>query len=286
MAGVNKNEGSGVRAGLFPGRVFSGLARPTAVTGAFVLGYLLLGAVLTVLLDGGSPVAVSVLADAGLAFAAFLYWRRRYYRPYREAREVLGLDEAFRWVETPSGFMNTARFVLWTFLLWYVFQFGAAWLLSRFGDAAVDARHAAAGASPGAYVFLAVVAAPVAEELFMRGVVMNLFMEHRSAAAGVVASSLLFGVMHGSATYLYFGTAMGFLLAAVYLETRRLWCCVLAHCALNALSLVMPVPSSGGAWFTVTALALNALALQSLWQSLSWDCLLADSGRCIYRARK
>jgi membrane protease YdiL (CAAX protease family) len=76
---------------------------------------------------------------------------------------------------------------------------------------------------------MGVVAAPVVEELFFRGFLLQRWARRWGTAPAVVASSALFAVLHGEwIGHFVFGVAM----AALYLRTRRLWMPMAAH-ALN-----------------------------------------------------
>ena len=74
------------------------------------------------------------------------------------------------------------------------------------------------------------------EELLFRGVILkNLLPFGRTTA--VLASALLFGVMHQNAGQLLYATVAGLALGYVFLRTGSFWCCVLIHFCNNFLSL-------------------------------------------------
>jgi uncharacterized protein len=81
-------------------------------------------------------------------------------------------------------------------------------------------------------VLMAVVAAPIVEEIFFRGFLLHRWARRWGTPGGVVASSALFAVLHGEwVGHFVFGVAM----AALYLRTRRLWIPILAHALNNAI---------------------------------------------------
>jgi len=82
-------------------------------------------------------------------------------------------------------------------------------------------------------VFLAVVIAPVWEEVFFRGICYPLFRGVRDRAFGLVATSLLFGLAHGHGPSLVPLTFLGLVLAVVYERTGKLGICIALHAVFN-----------------------------------------------------
>ena len=79
-------------------------------------------------------------------------------------------------------------------------------------------------------VFVAAVAAPIVEELFFRGILLHRWARRWGTGPAVVASSVLFAVLHGEwVGHFLFGVAM----CALYLRTRILWLPILAHSLSN-----------------------------------------------------
>ncbi len=74
------------------------------------------------------------------------------------------------------------------------------------------------------------------EELLFRGVVLKHLAPFGKTAA-VLASALLFGLMHQNAGQFFYATVAGLALGYVLLQTRSLWCCILVHFCNNFLSL-------------------------------------------------
>ncbi|MGZ5037214.1 MAG: CPBP family intramembrane glutamic endopeptidase [Usitatibacter sp.] len=79
-----------------------------------------------------------------------------------------------------------------------------------------------------------VLVAPIAEELFFRGYLLNLWIARRGIVFGVVASSIVFGAFHRQTAL--FAAPMGLLLALVYLRYDSLWPSILVHAAYNLLA--------------------------------------------------
>jgi membrane protease YdiL (CAAX protease family) len=84
----------------------------------------------------------------------------------------------------------------------------------------------------------AVVLAPVVEEMAIRGVMLPAWLQCRGVVVSVLASSALFGLMHG-AERLIMATVSGILFALLYLHYQSIWPGVLVHALHNLL--VQPV---------------------------------------------
>ena len=70
------------------------------------------------------------------------------------------------------------------------------------------------------------------EELLFRGVILNQLKPYGKGMA-IVASALLFGLMHMNPGQLLYATAAGLVLGAVYVKTNSLWLCILIHYSNN-----------------------------------------------------
>jgi membrane protease YdiL (CAAX protease family) len=94
----------------------------------------------------------------------------------------------------------------------------------------------ASSLNPLVTVLAVVVVAPIAEEVFFRGVVYNAWEREYGYRRALLGSALLFGIVHLS---LYnFGPIflLGLLLAYVYARTRSLLTVVAVHATFNAIS--------------------------------------------------
>jgi membrane protease YdiL (CAAX protease family) len=90
-------------------------------------------------------------------------------------------------------------------------------------------------------VFVAVVAAPFVEELFFRGILLHRWARRWGTGPAVVASSVLFAVLHGEwVGHFLFGVAM----CALYLRTRTLWLPIAAHALSNLAIALTTLPDA------------------------------------------
>lgn len=88
-----------------------------------------------------------------------------------------------------------------------------------------------------ALVLLAgVAAAPAAEELFFRGYVFNAYLAEKGAITAYVASSLIFGLVHGHVALLVAIFPMGLVLAHLYRRSGTILAPIIAHTVNNGFA--------------------------------------------------
>jgi membrane protease YdiL (CAAX protease family) len=98
--------------------------------------------------------------------------------------------------------------------------------------------------TPGAIavaVVAVVFAGPLAEELIFRGLVHRVFSRTWGPWPAIIASSLVFGLIHGEPWYLFGLVAVGLMLAFVWEATGSLTACWLAHAVHNGVSLAVMI---------------------------------------------
>jgi membrane protease YdiL (CAAX protease family) len=83
---------------------------------------------------------------------------------------------------------------------------------------------------------------PTIEELFTRGFLMFGFARQSGVAPALIASSVLFGLMHilGGPVPALYATAAGFLLGQLALSTRSVFPGIALHAAVNAVPVLLP----------------------------------------------
>jgi len=92
-----------------------------------------------------------------------------------------------------------------------------------------------------AFFFVAVLVAPVAEEVFFRGFLLPVFTDQWGFLRGASLVSLLFGISHAVPGALLPAFVSGLLFAWLYRRTGSLWNCCMAHGAQNALAFAVAV---------------------------------------------
>jgi hypothetical protein len=83
-----------------------------------------------------------------------------------------------------------------------------------------------------------VLAAPVVEEWFFRGLLMRRWSLKWGPRAGILGSSLVFGAVHVDVVG---GLAFGIVMCGLYVHSRSLWVPVIAHASNNALGWILVV---------------------------------------------
>jgi membrane protease YdiL (CAAX protease family) len=99
-------------------------------------------------------------------------------------------------------------------------------------------------------ILVAVVVAPIVEELVFRGVVLRSLAARWGTNAGIVASALVFGILHVGA---FGAVAFGIVMALVYLRTRTLLVPIACHVLHNGLVVLAGTVGPSGATLDVDA---------------------------------
>ena len=95
--------------------------------------------------------------------------------------------------------------------------------------------HAAARAGPLPFIlsFLGgAIFTPFGEEILFRGVIANALNRY-GVFAGVILSSVIFGLAHGVSVILPIAIMIGILSAILFRATGSIWPCVVLHCVYN-----------------------------------------------------
>jgi membrane protease YdiL (CAAX protease family) len=108
------------------------------------------------------------------------------------------------------------------------------------------ADAAVARADPTVLILALVLVAPVAEEIFFRGVVYNAWEREYGAVRAVWGSALLFAVIHGSLFALVPIFGLGIALALLYRATRSLPATIVLHASFNAITVTLALLARAG----------------------------------------
>lgn len=106
-----------------------------------------------------------------------------------------------------------------------------------------------------------VIAAPVAEEILFRGIILSRLGEAMPVAPAVLLSSLIFGLMHGQILWIAYAAFLGIILALVAVRTQSILATILLHIAFNIAGMLVPrmAPEFSGAVYMVIAAASAVL---------------------------
>ena len=105
-----------------------------------------------------------------------------------------------------------------------------------------DFPHSALGAAR--FLLVAVVMAPVFEEIVFRGFLFRGFANSWGWVWGALASAAIFGAAHLQLDVFLPLAALGFVLAWAYKKTGSLWTCITMHALFNLIAVVAWIVSS------------------------------------------
>jgi hypothetical protein len=213
---------------------------------AFILGNLLLGglayAAIAGTSDGGGRVVLGAIALDLVFLGSLILWLSK---AHRGSWAAIGIRATWRTLVIGAG----AGVLLYGVVASAV---GSAviWILERLSSAPVETPaqvpdDLTTAGSVGAIV-LAVVLAPVTEEVFFRGILYRSVRDRAGVAVGVAVSSLLFGAVHlvsadGASVWVLplVMTVTGVALALLYERSANLVVPVAAHVAFNAIGITL-----------------------------------------------
>lgn len=89
-----------------------------------------------------------------------------------------------------------------------------------------------------AFISTAIIA-PIAEEIYFRGLVYTRLAKGFGIYVGAAIASLVFGLMHGTVIWVIYASLLGLMLAFVFTKTRSLICSICTHMAFNAMNYIV-----------------------------------------------
>lgn len=112
-------------------------------------------------------------------------------------------------------------------------------------------------------IISAVIAAPVLEELFFRGMIYQRLRGYCNAVTAILISSAFFGLFHGNLVQFVYAFLIGCMLAFVYEKFKTIWAPVVFHVGANLLSVLITelLPESYMTVFTVFGAMLLCVIL-------------------------
>ncbi|MEO5986650.1 MAG: type II CAAX endopeptidase family protein [Candidatus Limnocylindria bacterium] len=118
---------------------------------------------------------------------------------------------------------------------------GIAWALERAGFVVEPqtAEQAIAVVEPWVVIVAIVILAPVAEEVFFRGIVFNAWLRERGRRWAFIGSAVLFAVIHVSVVALVPILLLGLALAWIYARTGSLLAPIVMHATVNGISVAL-----------------------------------------------
>lgn len=106
------------------------------------------------------------------------------------------------------------------------------------------AQNIAGGNAFGTFM-IAVLAAPVIEEILFRGIVFNAMRKFSPTWAAILMSSVLFGAYHFNAVQIVYAALMGIVAGIIYNKKKNLLFPVLVHFANNLITMLQDFAPAG-----------------------------------------
>ncbi len=232
-------------------------------------GLLLILAFLTAL--RGSPDATERMADTGLAllrhpatvaavsliacWAVMLYVREKAGVPFRELFPLRPVRLAL-WPPVVLTMLGLLIVLVEVDILLSMVLPPPTWFEESFAELL--------GGPVWAAVLAVVIVAPLTEELLFRGVILRGLLLHYSAPKAIIASSLLFGLVHLNPWQAVGAVVLGALFAWWYVRTRSLTLCIFGHAFNNLIPVLL---LNAGDWEPVSVVVSpqDSLELLPLW---------------------
>ncbi len=172
---------------------------------------------------GGGLTLTAYCIQFALATGAAMFYFRKRQRPL--------LRFGFRWYNAPL--------TLWGLVLVTAVGVVIEPLMELFPESLFDRLNEAVGRG-GITVLLLVVVAPLCEEIFFRGLVLEQVWRNRGTLWAVVASSLLFGLVHAPMwPQVVNAFAVGVILGYIYALSGSLIPVIIIHAVNNAAAYLM-----------------------------------------------
>lgn len=191
-----------------------------------LVAYVCVGAVL-IHWFGMDPVLATVLVDFAVAGLCGVYVYRYEPRVKGDGNSLTGVP---------------MKYMMWVMLVavWLFGQVTAAYVLEKTGDANfMEYQSALSGeASVWLSVLLTLVAAPLCEEMMLRGLVQDCW-SRINPWFGVLGSTVVFSMMHGTLVHLPSTFLMGLMAAVVYASTGCIWLSVALHVGYNGAASIL-----------------------------------------------
>lgn len=88
------------------------------------------------------------------------------------------------------------------------------------------------------FIIVITVIGPIMEELIFRKIIFGTLYRYFPFAVAAIASSLLFGFVHGDISFLLTYTAIGLFFCFLYWKTKRIFVSMIAHASMNSMAVV------------------------------------------------
>lgn len=164
-------------------------------------------------------------------FSMFFYWLILRIRkvPVRERLDLIPVSFRRSWPVIPLG-------ICLNLLITYAINLIpiSESVLSEYGESVSQLNMMTL---PG--LIMAVVMAPVVEEVLLRGLVFKSLLKSMPFAVALVLQAIAFGLMHGQILWMAYATLLGIVLGLVKKWYKSLFVCMMLHFSLNASNYIL-----------------------------------------------
>ena len=195
--------------------------------------------------------------------ALWIVWACR--RSGAGIRKLVGrVPDGYNWLPALGLLVVAGVFSIGT---WYITAYGLSRIAPGIVEGILEISEPAFADSivnGVMWAFIAVVLAPVLEEVLFRGILVNRWGMKWGVRTGIIVSSVLFGVCHLMDTA--GATAFGLIATVLYLQTRTLLIPIALHAANNVVFVLSELffPSEGPVEFAAELREIEAMALPGL----------------------
>ncbi len=82
-----------------------------------------------------------------------------------------------------------------------------------------------------------ILSTPILEEVLFRGLILKSFLKHYGTVKAILLSSVLFGLLHISATAILNAFIISIVISYIYIKTKSVWICIIAHSISNIIAI-------------------------------------------------
>ena len=228
--------------------------------------------------DNGQPRPVRATILVGLITIMYAFIARHYITEHMSKKWSAqhGADDTFR-VQPVTLSAKTFSFIaLATLLGWCIGQILAHTYYAIFGSTGFDVVSESFNSDNVILILiLAVLIAPISEEMLMRGVIYPMLRFRFSAYTACIVTACIFGLLHGNIVQFIVTIPLSILVAWVYELSRDVTYCALIHMIFNFTAMLIPV-----GW----VVELNPVAL-AVFVIITLPLLGVALRACVRRAR-
>jgi membrane protease YdiL (CAAX protease family) len=187
-----------------------------------------------------------LLQVAGMLFPLWYFVLRKYTSDYEEfAFRWIGTRKTFLWIIMSYLFyLGLSIFLIEIFYNLGIESFGfekQRSLFEIFGTDIVGVLFA---------IFVAIIIAPIVEEIFFRGFILQTLVKRISAFWGVVLTALIFAAVHFEFRSIMPLLILSFILNIIFVKTRSIWPCIIFHIFNNTVTFIGLYCIETGYWLS------------------------------------